>query len=303
MPGFTSKTTSLTIFHVADPAAVTPEKLKHYAFRDIAGDEETSVGWTNIDDMLDTAWEQSVPEKAEWICFALRVDKRRVPCAVLLKCYREAAAQALEGSGKKRLGKGRSKELKQQVKDRLLAGMEAAPSVVEAAMTPNGKLFVAGTSASMLKLFAEHISLSFGAGLAPYESGVDTQAVLQDIYNNGTSVTVDGHPYNLSDAGRTTLASSEGDVKKRVEALNDRSSVDAGLAQELAVAGLAVTMTGDNLECSFDVSDKLVLSKVKAPAVDKKSDPEGALLERLCFFERIVDIVHTLFEARPGETA
>jgi DNA recombination-dependent growth factor C len=303
MPGFTSKTTSLTVFHVNDPGAVTPEKLKEHAFRDVAADEETSEGWTNIDDMLDMAWEKSAPEKGDWTCFALRVDKRRVPSAVLSKCYREAVAQALEGSGKKRMGKGRAKELKQEVKDRLLAKMEAAPSVMEAAMTRSGKLFAAGTSATMLKTFAEHMSRSFGVALAPYEAGVDTQAVLQDIYNKGTSVTVGGHTYSLADAGRTTLSASDGTVKKRVDALNDRSSVDAGLAQELSVAGLAVNMTGDNLECAFDLNDKLVFSKVKAPAVDKKSDPDEALLERLFFFERIVDVVHTLFVARPGENS
>ena len=57
-----------------------PQRLKQFAFLpidDIA--EERGWGWANIDDMLDTEWKASPPEKGEFFAFTLRVDRRRIP--------------------------------------------------------------------------------------------------------------------------------------------------------------------------------------------------------------------------------
>ena len=93
---FLKSSTSFTRFRIVDeiPAdlwAAVPEKLRQFAFQDIDEiPEERSFGWVNFDDMLDTAWRLSPPEKAEYLVFSLRVDTRRIPPAVLRKHTRIA---------------------------------------------------------------------------------------------------------------------------------------------------------------------------------------------------------------------
>ena len=93
---FQKASTSFTRFRIIDdiPAdlwASIPEKLRQYAFIDIDDiAEERASGWTNFDDMLDTEWRQSPPEKGDFLTFSLRLDTRRIPPAVLRKHVRLA---------------------------------------------------------------------------------------------------------------------------------------------------------------------------------------------------------------------
>lgn len=76
---FLKSSTSFTRFRLVDevPAdlwAAIPDKLKQFAFQDIDDiPQERSFGWVNFDDMLDTTWRLSPPEKADYITFSLRL--------------------------------------------------------------------------------------------------------------------------------------------------------------------------------------------------------------------------------------
>ena len=93
---FLKASTSFTRFRIIDdvPAELwpaIPEKLRQFAFLDIDDiAEERAFGWTNFDDMLDTEWKLSPPEKADYLTFSLRLDTRRIPPAVLRKHTRIA---------------------------------------------------------------------------------------------------------------------------------------------------------------------------------------------------------------------
>ena len=96
---FLKSSTSFTRFRLVDevPAdlwAAIPDKLKQFAFQDIDDiPQERSFGWVNFDDMLDTTWRLSPPEKADYITFSLRLDTRRIPPAVLKKHTRIAVQE------------------------------------------------------------------------------------------------------------------------------------------------------------------------------------------------------------------
>lgn len=112
--GFMSKTCPVTVFKVNTPAVITLDKLKQFAFQPIdeLKTETKGVGWTSFDDMLDTAWSSSGPEYGEWLCFALRVDTRKIPAAVLKKHLAEAYKDELEKlqvEGKNFISQGRKK--------------------------------------------------------------------------------------------------------------------------------------------------------------------------------------------------
>lgn len=303
MSGFMSNSTALSVFQVNNPSAVTADALKKFAFRpiDTQKGEELAVGWTNMDDMLDTAWASSVPEKGEWLCFALRVDKRKVPGAILKKHFGEALAT----QGKHFVSRERKKELKEQLKLRLLANTEPAPASVDVVMNKeSGQLLVASTAKGMLAHLTELMPRSFGVQIAPLEPQIDVQQVLRTIYDAHMQASFESQTYKLTDAGRITLAGiSEADASIiEVVVKNDRTSTDTGLAGGLSIAKLKISMEreNDSLVWVFSLNGLLEFSGLKVPAAKKNKDDnqDAVLLEKLYLIEQAVGVIHNLFGNR-----
>ena len=149
-----------------------PEKLKQYAFMDIDDiAEERSWGWTNIDDMLDTKWQVSPPEKGEYIAFSLRLDTRRIPPAVMKKhlaLAMKGEQERLKEQGKKFIQRERRKELREQVRLRLLQRFLPIPAVFDVVWnTSSGILYLASMQSKVIELFMNHFTLSFNLHLDP----------------------------------------------------------------------------------------------------------------------------------------
>lgn len=179
--GFLSASVSMTRYRIMDevPATLWPEALnllKKYAFKDIDHSaEERSWGWSAADNWLDTAWRDSSPEKGAYLVFNLRLETRRLSPAVFKKHYelevmdaeREAKTQ-----GQKFLGRERKKELKEQVKLRLLARCLPVPAVFEVAWnTQAGQVWLASTNSKVKELFVNYFADCFELrleALTPY---------------------------------------------------------------------------------------------------------------------------------------
>ena len=168
---FLRTTTSFTRFRIMDEIPKTlwtsiPDKLKQFAFRDIdESTEERSWGWTNFDDMLDTQWRVSPPEKGAYITFALRLDTRRIPPAVLKK-HTRIALNVEEGrlreQGKKYVSRERKIELREQVKLRLMARFLPIPAEFAVVWAPESNtVYIGATQEKVLDMFMEHFELSF----------------------------------------------------------------------------------------------------------------------------------------------
>ena len=89
--GILSASCSFTRFKITEPVPKElwmeiPAKLRQFAFQDIDDiAEERGWGWTSFEDMLDMQWRSAPPEKGAYLAFALRLDTRRIPPAVLKK--------------------------------------------------------------------------------------------------------------------------------------------------------------------------------------------------------------------------
>ncbi|WP_285906341.1 recombination-associated protein RdgC [Pseudodesulfovibrio pelocollis] len=149
-----------------------PEKLRQFSFVDIdATAEERSFGWTSIDDMLDLNWTQSPPEKADYFAFALRLDTRRIPPAVLKKhttiALNKELAQNKE-QGKNFVSRDRKREIKEQVTLRLRARTFPIPAVFDAIWNPTAnRILLATTNAKVRALFEDYFTLTFDLHLEP----------------------------------------------------------------------------------------------------------------------------------------
>lgn len=174
---FIKSSTTFTRFRIADtvPAelwAHIGDKLRQYSFKDIDDlPEERSRGWVNFDDMLDSSWNVSPPEKGGYITFSLRLDTRRVAPAVLRKHFTIALREEerrMHEQGKKYVSRERKKELKEQVLLRLM--QRSLPIPAEFATVWNiadNFVYFASTQSKVLDLFQTHFTLTFDLHLEP----------------------------------------------------------------------------------------------------------------------------------------
>lgn len=168
---------SFTRFRITDPIPKElwleiPAKLKQFAFQDIDElAEERGWGWTSFEDMLDMQWRSAPPEKGAYLTFALRLDTRRIPPAVMKKhvliALREEEARIKE-QGKKFIARERKKELQEQVKLRLLARFLPIPAVFDVIWaTDTNIVYLTSTQSKLIELFMNHFTLSFDLHLEP----------------------------------------------------------------------------------------------------------------------------------------
>ena len=168
---FLKSSTSFTRFRIVDDLpselwAGIPDKLRQFAFQDIDDiPEERSFGWTNFDDMLDTAWKVSPPEKAEYLAFSLRLDTRRIPPAVLKKHTRLALLEEerrIREQGKKFIARERKKEIAEQVKLRLRSRFLPIPAEFQVVWnTASSKIYLATTQTKIIELFQDIFTRTF----------------------------------------------------------------------------------------------------------------------------------------------
>lgn len=172
-----STSVALTRYRVveeADSALLrsVPERLKKFAFQDIDHTaDERSFGWVNIDHMLDVAWHRSPPEKAAYLAFSLRLETRRIAPAVLKKhllMAMEAELARAKEAGKDFVGRERKKEVKDQVRLKLLARSLPVPALFEVVWNPAaGQVWFGSTNAKARELFEDYFSQTFELTLEP----------------------------------------------------------------------------------------------------------------------------------------
>ncbi len=181
MAGFLSSTCSITRFRVIDEISdelllLVPDKFKQFAFQDIDDiPQESTLGWVNFDDMLDTVWRLSPPEKGEYITFSFRMDTRRISPAVLKKHLRvaiEEETKKMRDMGKKFIGRQRKLEIREQVMLRLRGRAMPVPEEFQVVWNPQaGSVYLATTKGKVIDLFCEYFTRTLDLHLeqlAPY---------------------------------------------------------------------------------------------------------------------------------------
>ena len=163
--GILSASCSFTRFKITEPVPKelwmeSPAKLRQFAFQDIDDiAEERGWGWTSFEDMLDMQWRSAPPEKGAYLAFALRLDTRRIPPAVLKK-YVTIALREEEGRIKE--------QGKNQVKLRLMGRFLPIPAVFDVAWaTDTNIVYLASTQTKLIELFMNHFTLTFDLHLEP----------------------------------------------------------------------------------------------------------------------------------------
>ncbi|MCL2122502.1 MAG: recombination-associated protein RdgC [Desulfovibrionaceae bacterium] len=170
--GFANASCSFTRYRVlehpsAELWAQLPALLKRYAFQDIDAlpGEERSFGWTSFEDMLDTEWTMAPPEKGAYVTFALRLETRRVPPAVLKKHHAIALRdekRRMAEQGKQFISRERKKELKEHVQLRLMRHFLPIPALFDVVWArDSGLVYFASIQRKILDIFEEYFVKCF----------------------------------------------------------------------------------------------------------------------------------------------
>lgn len=172
-----SASVSLTRYRIVEEVpesiwAEIPTLLKRFSFKEIdQTSDERSYGWVSIENFLDPGFRTAPPEKGEYLAFALRLDTRRVSPAVfkkyMLLATEEAEKQAKE-EGRKYLSRERKKEIKEQVRIKLMARAMPVPAVFDVVWnTTSHTIYLASTNNKVRELFNNHFTDTFELHLEP----------------------------------------------------------------------------------------------------------------------------------------
>ncbi|MDR2744082.1 MAG: recombination-associated protein RdgC [Desulfovibrio sp.] len=175
--GFAGSTSSFTRFRILDPVPLPlwqqlPDRLRKYAFRDIDDTQEmSSCGWASFENMLDSTWSESPPQKADYVLFSLRMDRRRIPAGVVKKYMTLAFIEEnerLRRQDKSFISRERKKEIREQVLARLRGRFLPVPGEFNVLwLTKKNEVWFASTQGSMIDLFLEEFLKTFELHLEP----------------------------------------------------------------------------------------------------------------------------------------
>ena len=270
-------------------ANVTGDAIRRFAFRSIDNvPEEKACGFVNCDDMFDTEWINSIPEKGYYMAFGFRVDVRRIAPAILKKHVAAKVREEIENlqtQGKKALSKGRKGEIREHCKNILLSKTEPRPSMYGVAVNMStGLVYVASTSKSVLELFEKCMESAFGGEL-------------ERLYPIALSGTTGGSDHPLEDlmkdiyAESMTLSRTDG---PSVSVTDAPDSARAGLESGLLLTSLKIrlsSMPEDELVAVFTLNADFSFRGLKTPRIRRQkgedADPDTDFLLKMASSERL----------------
>jgi hypothetical protein len=146
------------------------ERLKQYAFSTLVGDVlETSMGWTSLENVLDTDFTYAKYKCGEHLIFCLRSDRRPIPPSLLKLKVMEAEKKRLAEGDKKRLYRHEREEIKERIQLELQTKALNIPSFYELCWSPERSSLLFGSlSPKIQEEFEKYFKESFQLTLLPF---------------------------------------------------------------------------------------------------------------------------------------
>ena len=311
------------------------EKLQKQAFISIDQcNEEKSQGWVSAFDFLDSSF-AIAPDLGEYLFFSLRIDTRKVNSAVLKKEVIIALKKEEELNrkmGKKFISRERKKEIKEQVKIRLLQKTLPVPKTIPAAWNMSAQtLYLFSTSSKECDLFEELFIKTFEIGL----NKIDFYTAASEILSPADLEILDS--ILSSQFVSPTLSDGAflgGDFLNYLWFISDSQNYQTGLeytfciGDSVRVAGelgslSATSSSGELSEALYGIANgkkvcslkfiidtneattfkaKLdthyILSGIKLPKTEISSDEvddEALLLEKMFLLEKLISYIEKIF--------
>ena len=145
------------------------QRIRQYAFQDLAGKmQEKIVGWTGIENVLDTDFRHASYAWGDYLLFSLRIDRRTVPPSLLKVRALEAEMQYLKETGRKKCDKIAREQIREGLRQDLLSQIQPTPSFYEVCWSvANGRLLFTCLSEKVMQDFQDLFKAAFDLAAVP----------------------------------------------------------------------------------------------------------------------------------------
>lgn len=145
-------------------------QIRRHAFQDIgASGQEKIMGWTGIEDVLDTDFRHASYAWGDYRMFSLRIDRRMVPPSLLRVRALEAQQRYLKETGRKKIDKAAREQIRETLYQDLLCHIPPTPSFYEVCWSvSDGRLLLTCLSDKVLQDFQDLFRSSFNLTPVPF---------------------------------------------------------------------------------------------------------------------------------------
>ena len=146
------------------------QQIRRYAFQDVAANtQEKIMGWTGIENVLDTDFSHASYAWGGYLLFSLRVDRRTVPPSLLKLRALEAEQQHLKETRRKKIDKVAREQIRENIYQDLLRQLPPTPSFYEVCWSvSDGRLLFTCLSEKVIQDFQDLFKSSFDRAPLPF---------------------------------------------------------------------------------------------------------------------------------------
>ena len=120
-------------------------QIKKHAFQELSvASEEKSSGWTSLENILDTRFEQANYAIGDYLAFSCRMDRKIIPPSLLKLRLLEAEKKILSRS-RKYISKDQRDEIKERIRLELLSQAHPIPSFYDVCWSLSAKWLIFGS--------------------------------------------------------------------------------------------------------------------------------------------------------------
>ncbi len=310
-------------------------KIKRFAFRNALTDEEKSIGWTSLENVLDTKFEYASYSLATYIVFSLRIDRKIIPSSLLKIKVLEAEREYMADRETDKIYRQDKRDIKENVRAELMRTVNPIPSFHEVCWSPSqGWLLFGSLSEKIQGDFEEFFKQTFGLRLVnfiPWDPDYMEENVLREMASAGIgttkrelsslgrefltwlwfkseerngSIMIPGEgDIELAFTERLALESGEGEYSERVVCRGFHADMEEGKAalrkgKKIREAKLRIATGSEQMDFSIR-ADHFQFQSMKMPESigndEGDRDEEGRLLERIYLIEKVWGIMERLF--------
>lgn len=307
-----------------DSAEFFDRQLKAFAFRDFFPIEaEKNLGWTGIEDILDTGFAYARYAFGAYRLFTLRIDRRMIPAALMkIRCL-EGERRFLSENKIKKLYKDQREAIREAVRLELTERSHPIPSFFEVCWAPeSGTVLFANLTPKIAQDFLDLFQKSFGMTLQPYQpwdaSTLETQGInpvflgreflswlwFKSEERNGIILLQDFGDIEMTFVRRLVLESGEGEYAESVVCQGQHADLKEGkeaVRQGKKIKEARISLGRDAAKWEFTFkADTFQFQSLKLPVptdadLEEEEDKSGRVLERIYLIETAIKTMDDLF--------
>ena len=307
-----------------DSAEIFDRQIKAFAFRDFfPAEAEKNLGWTCIEDVLDTEFAYARYGFGDYRLFTLRIDRRLVPSALMkIRCL-EGERRFLSENKAKKLYKDQREAIRDSVRIELLKYAQPVPSFFEVCWAPGAEtVLFSNLTPKIVQEFLDLFKESFGIILQPYQpwdpAVLEAQMInpaflgrefltwlwFKSEERNGMIHISDFGDIEMTFIRHLALVSGEGEYAESVVCQGQHADLKEGkeaVRQGKKIKEARISLGRDSAKWEFTFkADTFQFQSLKLPIptdadIEQEEDKSGRTLERIYLIETAVKTMDDLF--------